>query len=399
MRLALLTRCLIPPLLAMVSWSCSPEHKTVPGTGPGGPGIQATLVASGLSQPLDLAAPPGDTARVFIVEKTGTIRILKHGAIQSAPFLDLSGRVSGGSEQGLLGLAFHPQYAANGKFYVNYTDLAGDTHIVEFTASTDPDLASPAGRELLHVSQPYANHNGGGLAFGPDGYLYIGLGDGGSAGDPQRRAQNPDSLLGKLLRIDVNATDPVAGTQYAIPPDNPFRGRAGYRPEIWDLGLRNPWRFSFDRATGHLYIGDVGQNLWEEVDLEAPGAGGRNYGWNIMEGLHCYGASVCDTAGLTRPVLEYGHAQGCSITGGHVYRGTALPGLQGAYFYGDYCTGFVRSFRVLGGMITDERDWSGSLHTTSGGALSGLSSFGEDARGELYIVLLGGEIYRIDPAL
>lgn len=398
MRLAPLARCLIPALLAATSCSGGPTSKSAPGPIPGGPGIQATLVASGLSQPLDLTAPPGDTARVFVVEKTGAIRILKNGAVQSTPFLDLSARVSSGGEQGLLGLAFHPQYAANGKFYVNYTDLSGDTHIVEFAASADPDRASPAGRELLFVKQPYANHNGGGLAFGPDGYLYIGLGDGGSAGDPQGRAQNPDSLLGKLLRIDVNATDPAAGTQYAIPPGNPFRGRAGYRPEIWDLGLRNPWRFSFDRATGDLYIGDVGQNLWEEVDVEPRGTGGRNYGWNTMEGNHCYGAARCDATGLTPPVLEYGHGPGCSITGGYVYRGTALAGLQGVYFYGDYCAGFVRSFRIAGGAISDERDWTGSLRAALGGALSSLSSFGQDARGELYILLLGGEVYRIDPA-
>ncbi len=385
-------------LLGSTSCSGGPATKSAPGLSPGGAGIRATLVASGLSQPLDLTAPPGDTARVFIVEKTGAIRILRQGAVLPTPFLDISSRVSSGTEQGLLGLAFHPQYAANGKLYVNYTDLAGDTHIVEFTASADLDRASSTGRELLFVHQPYANHNGGGLAFGPDGYLYIGLGDGGSGGDPGGRAQNPDSLLGKLLRINVNSTDPAAGTEYVIPPDNPFRGRTGYRPEIWDLGLRNPWRFSFDPATGDLYIGDVGQNLWEEVDVEPHGSGGRNYGWNIMEGNHCYGAASCDATGLTRPAVEYGHGQGCSVTGGCVYRGTAIPALAGAYFYGDYCSGSVRSFRIAAGVVADKRDWSGSLRRASGGAMSGLSSFGRDARGDLYILLLGGEVYRIDPA-
>ena len=355
-------------------------------------------MASGLSQPVGLASPPGDTARIFVVEKTGTIRILRGGAVLPTPFLDLSAQVSGGTEQGLLGLAFHPRYATNGRFYVNYTDLNGDTHVAEYSVSSDSDRALPTGRDLLFVRQPYSNHNGGCLQFGPDGYLYMGLGDGGSGGDPQGRAQNPDSLLGKLLRIDVNAADPVAGTAYSIPPDNPFRGRAGYRPEIWDLGLRNPWRFSFDRATGELYIADVGQNLWEEVDVEPRAAGGRDYGWNVMEGNHCYGAASCDTAGLQRPVLEYGHDQGCSITGGFVYRGTAIPALAGAYLYGDYCSGFVRSLRAAGGAVSDERDWSGSLQRAGGGAMTGLTSFGEDARGELYILLLGGEVYRIDAA-
>jgi glucose/arabinose dehydrogenase len=226
----------------------------------------------------------------------------------------------------------------------------------------------------------------------------VGLGDGGSGGDPGNRAQNPDSLLGKMLRIDVNAADPSAGTAYSIPADNPFVGRAGTRPEIWDLGLRNPWRHSFDRLTGALYIADVGQSLWEEVDVEPPGSGGRNYGWRVMEGTHCYGAATCDTAGLTLPVAEYGHGDGCSITGGYVYRGRAIPALDGVYFYGDYCSGIVRSFRYANGAATDPRDWTTSLRTGSGQPMAGLSSFGQDARGEIYLLLLGGELYRIDPA-
>jgi len=347
---------------------------------------------------VDLQAPPGDTTRLFIVEKTGTIRIFRNGALLPGAFLDLSTQVSHGSEQGLLGLAFHPRYASNGKFYVDYTDAQGDTRVVEYLVSSNPDVASGTWRSILIVDQPYSNHNAGQLAFGPDGDLYVGFGDGGSAGDPQDRAQNPDSLLGKMLRIHVDAPDPAAGTEYSIPPDNPFVGRSGYRPEIWALGLRNPWRYAFDRATGDLYIADVGQNLWEEVDVEPAGRGGRNYGWNVTEGFHCYSAAQCDTTGFTAPVVEYGHDAGCSITGGYVYRGRAVPDLDGVYFYGDYCSGFVRSFRYANGVATDERDWTSSLRTSSGGAMAGLSSFGQDARGELYLLLLGGEIYRIDPS-
>jgi glucose/arabinose dehydrogenase len=332
------------------------------------------------------------------VEKTGTIRIMAGGALLPRAFLDISTRVSRGSEQGLLGLAFHPQYGSNGKFYVDYTDGQGDTRVVEFLVSSDPDVASTTERLILTVDQPYPNHNAGQLAFGPDGFLYVGLGDGGSAGDPGDRAQNPDSLLGKMLRINVDAPDPAAGTEYSIPPGNPFVGRSGYRPEIWALGLRNPWRYAFDRATGNLYIADVGQNLWEEVDVEPAGAGARNYGWNVTEGLHCYDAPRCDTAGLTGPVTEYGHDAGCSVTGGYVYRGRAIPDLDGAYFYGDYCSGMVRSFRFVNGAATDPRDWSAALRTASGQAMAGLSSFGQDAHGELYILLLGGEVYRIDPS-
>jgi glucose/arabinose dehydrogenase len=387
-------------LAFLLALSCSngpARRSAAPPPGAGAASIRATLLLSGLSNPVDLQFPPGDSTRLFIVEKTGRIRILKSGGLLPGPFLDLSARVSGGGEQGLLGLAFHPQYAANGRFYVDYTDGSGDTHIAEFLVSSDPDAAAATEHPLLLVDQPFSNHNAGQLAFGPDGYLYVGLGDGGSGGDPGDRAQNPDSLLGKMLRIDVNAPDPSAGTAYSIPPDNPFVGRAGTRPEIWAMGLRNPWRYSFDRLTGALYLADVGQNLWEEVDVEPPGAGGRNYGWNVMEGTHCYIAAPCDTTGLTPPVAEYGHDEGCSITGGYVYRGRAIPALDGVYFYGDYCSGIVRSFRFANGAATDERDWTASLRTASGGPMAGLSSFGQDARGELYLLRLSGELYRIDP--
>lgn len=392
-------RAVLFAFLLALSCSNGPTRRAAsPGPSPGGSPIRATLLLSGLSQPVDLQCSPGDTSRLYVVEKTGTVRIQKSGALLPRPFLDLSARVSRGSEQGLLGLAFHPQYASNGKFYVNYTDGAGDTRIVEFLVPADPDSASATERLILLVDQPYSNHNAGQLAFGPDGYLYIGLGDGGSAGDPGNRAQNPGVLLGKMLRIDVNAPNLAAGTAYSIPPDNPFVGRAGYRPEIWALGLRNPWRYSFDPATGALYIADVGQYLWEEVNVEPRGTGGQNYGWNAMEGLHCYNAGPCDTTGLTLPVTEYGHDPGCSITGGYVYRGGSIPDLNGTYFYGDYCTGIVRSLRFVGGTATEERDWASSLRTASGQPMAGLSSFGRDARGELYLLLLDGEVYRIDPA-
>ena len=343
-----------------------------------------------LSAPLDLQVAPGDTARLFIAEKTGRIRILKNGALNPAPFLDISSRVSNGSEQGLLGLAFHPQYATNHRFYVDYTDGSGNTHVVEFLASTNPDSASATEREILFVTQPASNHNGGQLAFGPDGYLYIALGDGGGGGDQFHNGQNLGSLLAKILRLNVDS-----GSPYSIPPGNPFVGRTGAREETWDYGLRNPWRFSFDRSNGDLYIADVGQDSWEELDYEPHGAGGKNYGWNIMEGLHCFGSLTCNQTGLTLPVVEYSHLDGCSVTGGYVYRGTEIPELDGVYFYGDYCTGIIRSFRIDQGQATNQTDWTSALRTQSGGQMQGLSSFGQDARGELYILLLSGEVYRI----
>ncbi len=299
--------------------------------------------------------------------------------------------MSSGSEQGLLGLAFHPNYATNGKYYVNYTDGSGDTRVVEFLVSSNPDSASSTERQVLFVDQPYSNHNGGHLEFGPDGKLYVGLGDGGSGGDPQGNGQRLSTLLGKMLRIDVDA-----GTPYAVPSDNPFVGRAGARGEIWSYGLRNPWRYSFDSETGDMWIGDVGQDAWEEVDYEPAGQGGRNYGWNRMEGSHCYPAgSSCDPSGFVLPIAEYDHRAGCSITGGYVYRGTALPELRGTYFYGDYCTGLVRSLRLVGSGPAESRDWTSALRTRSGGAMDALSSFGVDSKGELHLVLLSGEIYKL----
>jgi len=389
-----LRRFAFPAVLCLAAAACDNRTARTASTSPSVPSSPsdyvAALVVGGLSSPLDLASPPGDTSRVFIVEKTGTIRIWKNGALNPRPFLDVSGRVSGGSEQGLLGLAFHPQYSSNGKFYVDLTDRSGDTRVLEFVVSSNPDSASATEREILFVDQPYANHNGGQIAFGPDGFLYVALGDGGSAEDPQGNGQNLKVLLGKILRLDVDS-----GTPYAIPPNNPFVGRAGARGEIWSYGWRNPWRFAFDAITGDMMVGDVGQYDWEEIDFEPAGQGGRNYGWRKMEGTHCFPNPPCDPAGLTLPVAEYGHQVGCSVTGGKIYRGAALPELSGVYFYGDYCTGLVRSIRVANGAATEAWDWTAVLRRSGGGPMQGLSSFGTDGKGELYLVLLSGEVYRL----
>ena len=359
------------------------------GPGPGTAAIRLQEVASGLDFPLFLTAPPADNNRLFIVEKTGRIRIVRNGSVLPVPFLDLSGKVSNGSEQGLLGLAFHPGYAANGRFVVNYTNSSGDTRITVFRVSANPDVADAASEQIiLAVDQPYSNHNGGMVAFGPDGKLYIGMGDGGSGGDPQGNGQNRGVLLGKVLRLEVSGSGLAS-----VPGDNPFVGQAGVRPEIWSYGVRNPWRFSFDRFTHDLYIGDVGQNAREEIDASTDVSQfgrGLNYGWNRMEGATCYDPpGSCDQNGLTRPVVDYPHSQGCSVTGGYVYRGAAITALQGLYFYADYCEGWVRSFRLSGTRVSEETDWAA---LRPGGQIT---SFGEDARGELYLMTSGGKVFRI----
>jgi len=373
----------IAPVIGLIAGlGCSESTGTA-----GDLALALETVSDQLVFPVDLASPPGDD-RLFVAEKGGRIRIIESGAVLPMPFLDLSGRVSTGGEQGLLGLAFDPDYAANGRVVVNYTDLAGDTRIAAFQVTANPDIADPASESLiLGVDQPFANHNGGQLAFGPDGYLYIALGDGGDGGDPLQNAQSLTTLLGKLLRIDLEAAAP-----YGIPPDNPFAGVAAARSEIWSYGLRNPWRFGFDRATRDLYIGDVGQSQLEEIDVgpDAEGHGrGANYGWDVMEGDACFEpASGCDRSGLVLPVLQYDHSDGCSVTGGYVYRGIAIPALQGTYFYSDFCAGWVRSFRFANGDVTDEREWP-ALQT------DGVTSFGQDDRGELYLLTPGGTVYRI----
>jgi glucose/arabinose dehydrogenase len=364
------------------------------GTPLGPPGgtvpVRLQEVASGLAFPTYLTSPPGDTDRLFILEKGGAIRIVKDGALLPDPFLDLSGAVSTGSEQGLLGLAFDPAYAENGRFVVHYTDTDGNTRISLFRVAADPDRADPASEApLLAVEQPFSNHNGGQILFGSDGMLYIGLGDGGSSGDPGGRGQSRADLLGGILRVDVGS-----GSGYTVPSDNPFAGRTDARPEIWSIGLRNPWRFTFDPTTGDLYIADVGGSAWEEVDVStaAEGAGrGVNFGWNRMEGRHCHASSACDQTGLALPVLEYSHDEGCSVTGGYVYRGAAIPALQGHYFYADYCQGWVRTFRFEDGQAVEPQSWP----TLAPGGL--IPSFGQDAAGELYVLSADGRVSRIVP--
>jgi glucose/arabinose dehydrogenase len=358
-------------------------------TSPGAAGLKLLQVATGLDFPLYLTAPPGDNTRLFVVEKTGRIRIIKNGSVVTTPFLDLHTKVSNGSEQGLLGLAFPADYSANPRFVVNYTNTSGDTRVSQFHLSANPDVADAASEQILFaIAQPFSNHNGGMVSFGPDGKLYIGMGDGGSGGDPNGNGQNRNTLLAKLLRVDVSASG-----QVTIPSDNPFVGQSGVRQEIWAYGLRNPWRFSFDRQTHDLYIADVGQNAHEEIDV-ATGTSqfgkGLDYGWNRMEGLACYSpASGCDQSGLTLPLLDYDHSQGCSVTGGYVYRGTAAPAALGLYFYADYCEGWVRSFHLSNGTAADRRDWAG---LRPGGQIT---SFGEDARGELYVMISSGKVFRI----
>jgi glucose/arabinose dehydrogenase len=354
-------------------------------------GIGFASVAGGLERPLFVTHAGDGSGRLFVVEQAGRIRIIADGHLVTTPFLDITDRVgSSGNEQGLLGLAFASDYATSGAFSVDYTDADGNTVVSRFAAS-DATTADPASETvILQQEQPFPNHNGGGLAFGPDGFLYISFGDGGSQGDPNGNGQNLGTWLGKILRIDVAQTD--GGTPYSIPPDNPFAGSADAKPEILCYGLRNPWRFSFDRETGDLWIGDVGQNLYEEVDFVAAAdvaKGGQNFGWNIMEGDSCYNAETCDQGGLTPPVFVYSHEEGgCSVIGGYVYRGTEVPSLVGTYLCGDYCSG------LIWGLGRDASGtWAASAPVQSG---FGISAFGEDESGELYVVdQAGGTLYRI----
>jgi glucose/arabinose dehydrogenase len=368
------------------------EEASGPKAAPVPPAVAAVVrlskVADDFEKPLGLVYAPGDPeARLFVVEQTGRVKILRGEKVDERPFLDLHARVTrsaahDGSEQGLLGLAFHPRFAENGRLFVNFTDLKGDTRVVELrVAKDDPGRVDPSTeREILFVKQPFANHNGGDLVFGPDGKLYIGLGDGGSGGDPYGNGQNRKALLGKMLRLDVDG-----------PPGPDGRPT----PEIRAIGLRNPWRYAFDRKTGDLFIADVGQNKWEEVDIVPAGSqGGENFGWNIMEGFHCFKPPRnCDQTGLTLPVVEYGHDEGCSIIGGFVYRGKAIPEIDGCYFYADYCTALLRSFRLSAGNVRDYWNWRPALDP--GQRLATISTFGEDPEGELYIVSLDGPIYKL----
>jgi glucose/arabinose dehydrogenase len=346
-------------------------------------------VVTGLASPVDVQQPPDGTGRLFIVEQAGMIRIVQGGVLLSTPFLDIRSLVTSGGETGLLGLAFHPGYAQNRRFFLNYTrTVAGQLQsvIAEFQASaTDPNAADLAETILLVIDQPFSNHNGGQLVFGPDGYLYMGFGDGGSGGDPPGNGQNLGTLLGKILRIDVNSTQP-----YAVPQDNPFVGQVGAAPEVWAYGFRNPWRFSFDRTSGRLFVGDVWQDSYEEVDLVTKGG---NYGWNIMEGAHCYPPPTtgCNMTGLTLPIAEYSHSEGIAITGGYVYRGSGIPALGGTYVFGDYGSG-----RIWGLTENPPGTWT---RTQLLGTNLSISSFGQDARGELYVVDFTGALYRIRQAM
>ena len=340
-----------------------------------------TLVAGDFRRPV--AVEHADDERLFIVEQEGLIWIIQNNERLTEPFLDLRQLVNdNASEQGLLGLAFHPDYAETGTFFVNYTGGNGETRISRYSRSEDPHRADAASETLLlTIHQPFRNHNGGSLAFGPDGFLYVGTGDGGSAGDPLGNSQRLDTLLGKILRLDVDSAQP-----YAIPADNPF-AEGGALPEIWAYGLRNPWRFAFDQATGDLFIADVGQNQWEEINVQdAKSPGGENYGWNLREGTHAY---VGGDSGLTDPVVEYSHSDGCSVTGGEVVRDPRLPDWSGLYLYGDYCKGWI-----WGLLADDMGTWTSQLLYESNFTIS---SFGQDAAGNIYLVDYRGGVYRLDP--
>lgn len=364
-------------------------NATVSYTSAGALRLALQEVVSGLSAPLFLTVPSGDP-RLFIVERAGSIRIVQNGTLLATPFLDITSRVTTLGEGGLLSMAFDPQYASNGFFFIYFTDLSGDIAIERFQVSSgDPNLADPAALRILTIAhRNFSNHNGGLVAFGPDGFLYIGTGDGGGGGDTLGNGQNLNALLGKLLRIDVRNAG--ANQPYAIPSLNPFVGQANRLGEIWAYGLRNPWRYAFDEATGLLYIADVGQNRIEEVNVAAAATAGVNYGWNITEGSLCYPGDPCDKQGLTLPVLEYAHdaSGGCSITGGRVYRGSAIPELRGRYFYSDYCNGWLRSFVYSNGAAAEQIDWNiinvGLIY-----------SFGEDAQKELYMLTSTGRVYKI----
>jgi hypothetical protein len=366
--------------------------------------IASELVTDDLVSPVHLTAPPLDTHRLFIVEQDGRIRIVKDGVLLATPFLAIEDDVLCCGERGLFSVAFHPDYAVNRRFFVYYTDNRGRLVLARYEASAaDPDRADPASkRVLLRIPHPtFGNHNGGQLAFGGDGYLYMGPGDGGGAGDPFENAQDPTSLLGKLLRIDVDVED---SPFRAVPPTNPNPGAGAKLGLIWASGLRNPWRFSFDRLTGDLYVADVGQGQLEEVNFRpASSAGGENYGWDFYEGSSCFepeppGGSCPNPAAFVFPVVEYTHAEGCSVTGGFVYRGCALPELSGTYFYSDFCSAFVRTFRgVVGGVAREQRDRTAELAPGGVRTLDNVTSFGEDARGEVYVLDRDGEVYRVLP--
>jgi glucose/arabinose dehydrogenase len=374
--------------LACLLQACSSKSTTPPPGGGGPPpALALTPVVSGLSSPVDLQFPNDGTGRMFVVQQSGSIRIVANGSLVSTPFLDITAKVSSGGEMGLLGLAFHPQFTQNHLFYVHYDRTIGtqiQSVIAEYHVSAgDANVADPASeRILLTVDQPFSNHKGGQMVFGPDGFLYIGFGDGGSGGDPMGNGQNLQTLLGKMLRIDVNSQS--GGKQYTIPPTNPFAGGGGL-PEIFAYGLRNPWRFSFERGGSRFFVGDVGQDQYEEIDILESG---KNYGWNVMEGMHCFNpANGCNMNGLTMPIAEYSHSEGEAVMGGYVYRGTAIPSLAGAYVFGDYISGTMWELvEAPAGTWTRTKLLSTGLN---------MSSFGQDAAGELYVVDYAGNVLKL----
>ncbi len=358
--------------------------------------LTTELFVQGLSSPVDLTFAPGDPTRVFIVERGGRIRIVENGTLLATPFLNIDPLVASGGERGLLGLAFHPDYQTNGRFFVNYTNNSGNTRDTEFAVTAaDPNIADPTPVQFIaQINQDFSNHNGGCVKFGADGKLYVGMGDGGSGNDPNGRAQNGQQLLGKMLRYDVDLPSPF------IPIDNPFLMNSAVRDEIWHIGVRNPWRFTFDRVTGDMWIADVGQNAREEIDFIPAGMGGLNLGWRCLEGTRCTGLSgcVCTDPNLLAPIQEYNHGQGCSVTGGMIYRGAAIPDLTATYFYADYCSNRIWSLKYNGSSVTDFQVRTAELDPPNG-SIGSISSFGEDFDGEVYIVTLGGRIWKIIEAV
>ena len=374
-------------------------------------GLSSIQIANGFTKPVYVCQPPGDNDRLFVLEQKGIIKIIKNGMTVRKPYADLRNKVHNpitpGDERGLLGLAFHANYQNNGFVYINYSDKNDHTIVSRFRVASDPDrLDTKSEKVLIKLKQPFSNHNGGHMEFGPDGYLYISVGDGGQWGDPYNNAQNLGNLFGKILRIDVDTGDP-----YAIPDDNPFNNNEDAKDEIWLYGLRNVWRFSFDWGKGDVYLGDVGQDLWEEIDfVAAENAGGQNFGWRVMEGNHCYNPKEdCEPTGEL-PIFEYPNdanymkiltgmdepnVDGCSVTGGYVYRGSAISELQGTYFFADYCSGNIWTFKEKNGKATEFQNRTEEISLGGGGFTNYISSFGEDNNGELYIVDYNGIIFKL----
>lgn len=371
-------------VLAIVACSSGTEPNPTPPPGNGNVNLRLEQIASGFAAPVYVTSPPGDS-RLFVVEQNGRVRVILNGQVLSTAFIDVVDKIAFGGETGLLSVAFHPQFATNGFAYVFYTSNNSQIRVERYTVSSNPNVANPSSAKLiLSLPRTRLNHNGGLAMFGPDGMLYLGIGDGGGGGDPDRNGQDINTLQGSLLRVNVDGGDP-----YSIPSGNPFAGRNDAKGELWAIGLRNPWRFSFDRVGGNLYVADVGQDRLEEINIVPSTRAGVNYGWNVMEASTCFQASSCNRTGLEVPIVEYDHAGGnCSVTGGFVYRGSAIPEIAGHYFYGDYCGGWVRSFRFANGTANDAKEWSF-------GDVGAVTSFGEDSSGELYITTGEGRVYKI----